>query len=157
LVLVIVGEKYGADQEVGVTDGRMIRVTVVVGVSVSVMMTRIVTVCVGEAVGENAAGGSSISTVEVGLYMLKPGKKGVFEGGRKAFQSSADPCLNAPGIDPVIREQPKISTAAASQNILGTILAGFMSCPWKKTNAPSLSMNILWGKEMTKILFWPLR
>jgi len=116
LVLVIVGERFGCDHPVEVTDGRIIIVTVGEDVAVSVIMIRIVIVGVDEADGRNAAGGSSSSMLEVGVGVPKPGRKGVFDGGMKALRSLADPCFKAPGIDPVIREQPNTSIAAAGQN-----------------------------------------
>jgi hypothetical protein len=116
LVLVIVGERFGCDHPVDVTDGRIIIVTVGEDVAVSVIMIRIVIVGVDEADARNAEGGSSSSTPEVGVGMLKPGRKGVFDGGKKALRSLAEPCFQAAGIDPVIREQPNTSIAAAGQN-----------------------------------------
>jgi hypothetical protein len=116
LVLVIVGERFGCDHPVDVTDGRIIIVTVGEDVAVSVIMIRIVIVGVDEADGRNAEGGSSSSTLEFGVGVPKPGRKGVFDGGKKALRSLAEPCFQAAGIDPVISEQPNISVAAAGQN-----------------------------------------
>jgi hypothetical protein len=118
LVLVIVGERSGGVQDVDVTDGRIIRVTVGVGRSVTVRMMMMVIVGMEAAVGRKAEGGSSTGTPGTGVYVLTPGKKGVFEGGMNALRSSADPCFQAPGIEPVIREQPNNSVAAAGQNSL---------------------------------------
>jgi hypothetical protein len=118
LVLVIVGERYGCDQPVAVTDGITITVTVGVSVSVAVRMIRIVIVGVALSVGRKAEGGSSIRAPGTGVCVLTPGRNGVLEGGMNALRSSADSCFQAPGIDPVIREQPNTSIAAAGQNIL---------------------------------------
>jgi len=114
--LVIVGERFGCDQPVDVTDGRIMIVTVGEDVAVSVIMIRIVIVGVDEAEGRNAAGGSSSSKLEFGVGVLKPGRKGVFDGGKKALRSLAEPCFQAAGIDPVIREQPNTTIAAEGQN-----------------------------------------
>jgi hypothetical protein len=155
LVLVIVGEKYGADREVGVTDGRIIRVMVGADVPASVMMMRIVIVGVEVADGRKAVGGSSKIIVEVGVY-LPPGRKGVFEGGRKALRSLAEACFHAPGIDPVVREQPKTSSAAAGQNIL-KIPPAFFIIFFQGASDPFLSMTIIIRKGTTKITFSAIR
>jgi hypothetical protein len=150
LVLVIVGEIYGGFQNVGVTDGRTITVTVGVAVSVAVRMMRIVTVGMAVPVGSNADSGSSTKAPGTGVDVLTPGKKGVFDGGINAFRSSAELCFHAPGIDPVMREQPNTSIAAAGQNIFDITLACSMTNPRGNTLSIS-SMTILIPKTMTKI------
>ena len=114
--MVTVGERFGCNQPVGVTDGRIIIVTVGEDEAVSVIIIRIVIVGVAEADGRNAAGGSSSSAPEFGVGVPKPGRKGVFDGGIKALRSLAEPCFQAAGIEPVIREQPNTSVAAAGHN-----------------------------------------
>ena len=101
----------------GVTDGRTYTVTVGVDVPVSVITMRSVIVGVGEAKGTIVAGGSSRSELESGVGETKPGRNGVLDGGANAFRSSAAPCFQASGIDPVVSEQPNTNIAAAGQNI----------------------------------------
>jgi len=93
---VIVGERFGCRQTVGVTDGRIYIVTVGEEVPVSVITMRIVTVGVSEADGTIVAGGSSRSVAEIEVGETKPGRKGVFDGGMKALRSSAEPCFHPP-------------------------------------------------------------
>jgi hypothetical protein len=133
-----------------VTDGRTMIVTVGVSVSVAVRMIRIVIVGVPVPVGSRPEGGSSMRFAAIGVEVLAPGRKGVFDGGRNALRSCADPSFQAAGIDPVIREQPNASSAAAGQNNLRITRPWLMTYPREKSRS-ILSMTILIPNTMTKI------
>jgi hypothetical protein len=96
-----------------------------------------------------AVDGSPARLVGVGVRLLKSGRKGVFEGGRKAARSLADPWSIDPGIDPVTNEQPNTSVAAVSQNNLRYPLASFIIRP-SRTSVLSLKydhINSKWNDE----------
>ena len=76
-----------------------------------------------------AVAGSPRRSAAVGVRVAKFGRKGVFDGGINAARSLADPRLSAPGIEPLTREHPNTSAAAASQKILRYPLASFIIRP----------------------------
>ena len=83
LVFNLVGERYGENFIVGVTDGKMTIVSVGVGEFVPVSVKRIVSATVGVSVG-----GSAVEEAVAGRVRLgETGRNGVFDGGPNAFRS----------------------------------------------------------------------
>ena len=107
--VVLVGKTYVGAFDVGVTDGRMITVSVSVGVSVPVRISTIEnsSVRITSTEGRRAAVGRA-----VGVRVANTGRKGVGDGGRKAYTSSIAAPRGAAGMAPAVIEHPNANPAA---------------------------------------------